>query len=220
MSKELDQIRQSVANRQQELNTIAKNKQLEEQRILQERTLEKERLAKEKEKRSENNKNNIEKLGVINLLREIVDTKLVVWQKGPVTIKEKIYRESFFSGQKKWVGTNEKTLYNLPARIEWGEENCGIILGFDYFEWSGSRYESGGSNYKTIGLFLPDKFDPQNPTLEACSSMADEYPSEWHHTSLHDGERKLKKPDNQQLKSLSINEIPSYIAQEISKTIN
>jgi hypothetical protein len=206
MSIELDQIKKAVADRQQELDTAARNKRLEDEKKQAEENRKKEQKACESQKRSDQNREVFKSVGIIKLFEEIKNSGIVKAKNEPQYKQVPKYRESIF-GKRTQVGEERVKISDYePARIEWGTENRSVTLAFNISSDKGDNYSSGYYYDDHITFALLD-----NGEIEFSGHIA---------KSRCDKYRANDKDENITKKIEKPSDIPKLIADQISKTIN
>lgn len=195
MTKEFEQIREAVANKQQELDIISRNRSLEEERKKDEATKIRMQEAEESKVRSNENKRIFESVGIIKLFEELRDSGIVRAENTPVYEQTPVYKQRIFGGEKQ-IGTKKTKISDFtPAKIVYGTENKSISLIFNIRSGFIDRYQTYYYDDRITFSITDDK-----------------------KISLNEYNDDTKKTEIKVIENLT--EIPQIIADKITKKMN
>lgn len=225
MTKEFENFKNILGQKQNELEIQDRNAQKAKDDETARKQAEDRQKQIESDQRAAENKRILENSGIVKLLEEIRDSGIVKLSPEEVFEKRNIYRESFFSNTKKIVRQEEVKIANFcPARIIWSENNEGVGIGFNYrFRRALDSYDTDGCSCKAIAFFLPkNNFNENN--CKYVEAQMSEQPPFYERRFDFFREKSLIKwqliKDQKKITLIKIEEIPNYIAEQISKTLN
>lgn len=185
---------QAQAEKKAKEDQLAKNEALKRQKQF------------ESDQRAAANRLVFERAGVVQLFEHIRDKKIVIGSPDPFYKREEkevpVYKDTFWGGRKqigtKWEWVGKKISDYTPAEINWGDENANITLSYN-IQWSHGRdkyftWSDRSDDHITLSIL-------RNGDIGIIENILD-------------------KDRNSVKQERKIEDIPAYVAQEISKTMN